>query len=119
MDLNTSPITELLKNFFHNLNQQVNYINTPMLSSLPISSTLFLPNSMNATSSTISNIYNTPVIENTNVEKFKRRTRLNGKSAKTAEVWRFFTKMARPEQASICSLCQKIIKTTNSRLKEY
>lgn len=43
----------------------------------------------------------------------QRRPRVGGSSAKTAEVWRFFTQ--RPnEAAATCSICSKIIKATNS-----
>lgn len=74
---------------------------------------------MNATSSSISNLYNSSIIENNNnIEKPKRRSRHGGTSVKTAEVWRFFTQMSPPEQAAVCSLCQKIIKATNSRLEK-
>lgn len=45
----------------------------------------------------------------------QRRPRVGGSSAKTAEVWRFFTQRPDGEQAATCSICQKTIKATNSR----
>uniref|UniRef100_A0A1I8BUV5 BED-type domain-containing protein n=1 Tax=Meloidogyne hapla TaxID=6305 RepID=A0A1I8BUV5_MELHA len=45
----------------------------------------------------------------------QRRPRVGGSSAKTAEVWRFFSERPNGEKAATCSICQKTIKATNSR----
>jgi hypothetical protein len=45
----------------------------------------------------------------------QRRPRIGGSSAKTAEVWRYFSQRPNGEQAATCSICQKTIKAKNSR----
>jgi len=45
----------------------------------------------------------------------QKRPRVGGSSAKTAEVWRFFSQRPNGEQAATCSICTKTIKATNSR----
>uniref|UniRef100_A0A914M6T1 BED-type domain-containing protein n=1 Tax=Meloidogyne incognita TaxID=6306 RepID=A0A914M6T1_MELIC len=56
-------------------------------------------------------------IENvkTTQRPIQRRPRVGGSSAKTAEVWRFFSERPNGEKAATCSICQKTIKATNSR----
>lgn len=96
-------------------NQQITSAITP-ISSPSIPSTPFPATALTASSSaSIRNVCNSPLLKCGNVEKPKRRSRLGGTSVKTAEVWRFFTQIPPPEQAATCSLCQKIIKATNSR----
>nr|CAD2190662.1 unnamed protein product [Meloidogyne enterolobii] len=55
-------------------------------------------------------------IENvkTTQRPIQRRPRVGGSSAKTAEVWRFFSERPNGEKAATCSICQKTIKATNS-----
>uniref|UniRef100_A0A914M557 BED-type domain-containing protein n=1 Tax=Meloidogyne incognita TaxID=6306 RepID=A0A914M557_MELIC len=60
-------------------------------------------------------------IENvkTTQRPIQRRPRVGGSSAKTAEVWRFFSERPNGEKAATCSICQKTIKATNSRQTNY
>lgn len=101
--------------FLYTQNQQINSTITPVSSP----STPFPLTTLTASSSAVPNTCDLNLLKCTNIEKPKRRSRLGGTSVKTAEVWRFFTQVAPPEQAAVCSLCQKIIKATNSRLENF